>query len=124
MSSWRHSLSLWLALFIVGSLNPGAALSQGVSSLRTVTLDEAIRLALEHDPATIAAEGNIASAEADRLEVRGSWLPGLTLNTSYGNSSNQRFDQATGRLVSESRSEERRVGTGCSAPIASQEEQS
>jgi len=102
MSSWRHSLSLWLALFIVGSLNPGAALSQGVSSLRTVTLDEAIRLALEHDPATIAAEGNIASAEADRLEVRGSWLPGLTLNTSYGNSSNQRFDQATGRLVSES----------------------
>jgi outer membrane protein TolC len=67
-----------------------------------VTLEDAIRLALEHDPSAIAAEGAIASTEADLLEVRDSWLPSLSLNSGYSNSSNQRFDQATGRLISES----------------------
>jgi outer membrane protein TolC len=67
-----------------------------------VTLADAIRLALEHDPAAIAAEGTVSSTEADLLEARGAWLPGLSLNSSYANSSNQRFDQSTGRLVSES----------------------
>jgi outer membrane protein TolC len=57
---------------------------------------------LEHDPAAIAAEGTVSSAEADLLEARGAWLPGLSINSSYANSSNQRFDQSTGRLVSES----------------------
>lgn len=68
----------------------------------TVTLEDAIRLALEHDPAAVAAEGNVASAEAGMLEARGAWLPGLNINSAYANSSNQRFDQSTGRLVSES----------------------
>lgn len=67
-----------------------------------VTLEDAIRLALEHDPAAIAAEGGISNAQSDLLEARGAWLPGLSVNSSYANSSNQRFDQATGQLVSES----------------------
>jgi outer membrane protein TolC len=70
--------------------------------LPTVTLEDAIRLALEHDPAAVAAEGTVASTEADLLEARGAWLPGLSMNSTYANSSNQRFDQSTGRLVSES----------------------
>ena len=36
------------------------------------------------------------------MEVRGDWLPLINANTSYANSSNERFDQSTGQLVSES----------------------
>ncbi len=67
-----------------------------------VTLDEAIRLALLADPALAATDAAITNAGADMLEARGSWLPPLTLNGTYANSSNQRFDQTTGQLVSES----------------------
>jgi outer membrane protein TolC len=35
------------------------------------------------------------------LEARGAWLPSLNANTSYSKSSNTRFDQSTGQLVSE-----------------------
>src|SRR5690606_35226217 len=41
-------------------------------------------------------------AEAGVLQSRGAWLPTVMLNGGYTNSSNQRFDQATGQLVSES----------------------
>lgn len=82
-------------------LLPPAARAQE-SEPRTVTLAEAIRLALENDPAAVAAEAAVATAEANRLATRGAWLPSITFNSSYGNSSNQRFDQASGQLVSES----------------------
>lgn len=100
MQSWRRSFCLFLALTL-GSISGAPVFAQG-RGMPSVTLDEAIRLALEHDPAAVAAEGLVASAEADLLEARGAWLPGLSVNSSYSNSSNQRFDQATGRLVSES----------------------
>src|SRR5690606_22444660 len=54
------------------------------------------------DPAAVAAEGALTSARADRLQQRGTWLPTVNANSFYGNSSNQRFDQATGQLQSES----------------------
>jgi outer membrane protein TolC len=69
---------------------------------RELTLDQVVRLAVERDPITIAAEAAITNARADVLQARGSWLPSVNLNSSYANSSNQRFDQSTGRLVSES----------------------
>jgi len=69
---------------------------------RTVTLDEAIRLSVQRDPAAIAADAAADNARSDRLVARGSFLPNLNVNTAFGNSSNQRFDQNTGRLVSQS----------------------
>lgn len=98
MRSWWRPVLFFIISIIV---NPDAADAQS-AGLPVVTLEEAVRRALEHDPAAIAAEGVISSAEADRLEARGSWLPSISLNSTYGNSSNQRFDQATGQLVSES----------------------
>ncbi|HEX7089199.1 MAG TPA: TolC family protein [Longimicrobiales bacterium] len=86
------ALAVWLA--------PAAGSAQ--QAVRTVTLEDAIRLALERDPAAVSAEEAITRARADQLEARGAWFPSFTLNSSYGNSSNERFDQATGRLVSES----------------------
>lgn len=68
---------------------------------RTLSLEEAIRLSLERNPVTVAAEGAVSNARADVLQARGSWIPTVNLNSFYSNSSNQRFDQTTGRLVSE-----------------------
>lgn len=67
-----------------------------------MTLDQVVRLAVERDPAAVAAEGALSSARADRLQQAGTWLPSVNLNSFYSNSSNQRFDQATGQLQSES----------------------
>ena len=68
---------------------------------RTVTLEEAVRLAIAHSPAVAAAEASITSARAGQLQARGAWLPSLGVSSVYGNSSNERFDQSTGQLVSE-----------------------
>jgi outer membrane protein len=82
----------------VQAVSPAAA----QQPLRVVTLDEAIEQALGSDPAAVAAAGAEVSSRAVLRQAWGSYLPTITLNSSYGNSSNQRFDQATGRLVSES----------------------
>lgn len=66
-----------------------------------VTLEEAIERALIVSPAAVSAEGATSTARAGVLQARSAWLPAVNFNTAYGNSSNQRFDQATGRLVSE-----------------------
>ncbi len=67
----------------------------------SVTLEEAIRLALDNDPAAIAAEAAVETASAGLLEARGAWLPSLNVGSAYANSSNERFDQTTGQLVSQ-----------------------
>jgi outer membrane protein len=67
-----------------------------------MTLDQVIRLAVERDPAAVQAEAGMANARTDALQAAGAWLPSVTSLTRYNNSSNQRFDQTTGRLVSES----------------------
>ncbi len=87
-----------LALLAAALLPPALAAQEPV---RTVTLDEAIARSVAVDPAAVAAASGIASARADVLQSRGAWLPTLTLGSTYGNSSNERFDQATGSLVSE-----------------------
>jgi outer membrane protein len=84
-------------LLLVGL--PRAAAAQ---ETRVLTLEQVVRLALERDPAAVAAEAAISNASADLLQARGSWLPSVFVNSSYANSSNERFDQNSGRLVSES----------------------
>jgi outer membrane protein TolC len=85
---------------IVFLLVPAAAAAQ--EAPRVMTLDQVLRLAVERDPAAVAAEAALSSARADRLQQTGAWLPSVNLNSFYANSSNQRFDQATGQLQSES----------------------
>ena len=69
---------------------------------RTLSLAQVVELASRHDPAYIAAEAEVMRARADRLQARGTFLPSVNANGIYANSSNERFDQTTGRLVSES----------------------
>jgi outer membrane protein TolC len=70
--------------------------------LRVVTLDEAIRLALRASPTAVAADVATRDAELQAREALGDFLPSLNLGSTFANSSNERFDAATGRLVSES----------------------
>jgi outer membrane protein len=79
-----------------------ASSAQAQAPARVLTLDEVVRLAVERDPAAVAAEAAVANARTDRLQAMGTWLPTLTALSWYNNSSQERFDQTTGRLVSES----------------------
>jgi outer membrane protein len=88
------------ALFALLSVAPSFA--QEGAGMRRVSLEEAIRLALERSPGAISSETEVRFAEADVLEARGAWFPSLSATSSFSNSSNERFDQSTGQLVSES----------------------
>jgi outer membrane protein len=100
------------ALLVAGIMAlPTTMVGQGVATLDgfadpatapVLTLDEAISRALDHAPAAVSAEAAARSARADLLQTRGSFLPSVGLSSFYNNSSNQRYDQTTGRLVSES----------------------
>ena len=96
----RRRLAMGRLLVLIASM--AAAPLSGQGAPRVVTLDEAVRLAEARDPAVIAAEASVTTARAGQLQARGAWLPSLGLSSFYGNSSNERFDQATGQLVSES----------------------
>lgn len=67
-----------------------------------VTLREAIERALVYSPAAISARVVTENAEAGKREAFGDYLPTLNVGSTFANSSNQRFDQTTGQLVSES----------------------
>lgn len=101
----RAAFASGLAMaFILGGGRAGA------QEVRTVTLDEAITLAQRNHPVTVAAETQVTQASAAKLESFGSFLPSLNVQGVYGNSSNERFDQATGRLVSTSYTAQTQVG--------------
>jgi outer membrane protein len=93
-------------LRLVGSLAvlalAGATAVQAQQELRVVTLDQAVRLALQNDPAAVAAEMAVSGARAANQVAAAAWLPSLAATSWYTNSSNERFDQSSGRLVSES----------------------
>jgi outer membrane protein len=102
MSRWRTGLVALVILPLLVLPVPKAALAQSDGGDGTViSLTEAIRLSLEREPAAVAAAGAVSSAQADQLQARGALLPSVTVNGIFANSSNQRFDQATGQLVSQ-----------------------
>jgi outer membrane protein TolC len=91
-----------LALTTLSGLAAFALPALAQEAVESVTREEAVRLALERSPAAVGARGATRVAEAGVLEARGAWLPSVNANSTYANSSNTRFDQSTGQLVSES----------------------
>lgn len=90
----------YLAFILAASISPAGVEAQ--EDLRVVTLDQAVRLALQHDPAAVAAETALTGARAANQLAAAAWLPSLAATSWYTNSSNERFDASSGRLVSES----------------------
>lgn len=70
------------------------------AQVRSVTLSEAIDLALQVNPAMVQARGDVLNAVASRRENLGSWLPSVTGSSSYSTNSASRFDPNTQRTVS------------------------
>ncbi len=70
---------------------------------RTVTLEEAIRLAREKDPQVIQATGSVRTANANVLQAKGAFLPNLSASAGRGTSFSEgpsRSDPVTGEVIS------------------------
>lgn len=65
-----------------------------------VTLEEAIRLALEHSPTMVQAEGGIRNADAQRRSAVGAFLPSLSVSAGSSVASSDRYNSVTNTVVS------------------------
>jgi outer membrane protein TolC len=73
--------------------------STAVSTLQ-VTLDEAIRRALDVQPAMIQARGAQRDASAGQRAAFGAYLPALSLSGGSAHASGNRFNSATNQIIS------------------------
>ena len=64
-----------------------------------VTLTEAVRRALEVQPAVIQARGQQRTADANQLAAAGAFLPTLSIGGSSNNASSNRYNSATGQII-------------------------
>jgi outer membrane protein len=94
----RAALFLAAAVAVPGSIESQEGADPAPEEL---TLSEAIERALEYAPAAVSARVAVDEASSGVLEARGDYLPSINLGSTFATSSNERFDQATGRLVSE-----------------------
>jgi outer membrane protein TolC len=65
----------------------------------TVTLEEAIDLALRSQPNVVRARGDLDVARATQLEALGNWFPTLSASSGWSTNSATRFDPTTQRTV-------------------------
>jgi outer membrane protein TolC len=91
-------------LFLIVAAGAGAvpARAQQADSTATslqVTLDEAIRRALDVQPAIIQAQGAQRNAGAGQRSAFGAFLPSLTLSGSSSLASANRYNTATGQIL-------------------------
>lgn len=90
-----------LTLVLVACALPLAAVPLGAQR-RSVTLEEALRMAEQAAPAVVQARGNVRSAGAGVRAAWGGFLPDIGTNASYGKSSSDgpsRTDPITGEVI-------------------------
>ncbi len=93
---WTASLCVALALAAqAASTRPLA----GQSPEPSMTLDEALRLALVHSPQLAQSEAALNNAGGTRRRAWGSFLPNLSMGSGASIQSQDRFDPTTQRLV-------------------------
>jgi len=107
-----------LPLVAVLALTPGLLIAQAPANQPpTVTLDEAIDLALTVQPAVVQARGAVTTAVAARRQATGSWLPTVSGSGSWSYASTSRYNSATGTFVSADRSDSYSAGLSASLTI-------
>ena len=79
-----------LALAIVPAL---AAAQTGADNARPITIDDAVRLAVQYSPATVASRNSERSGEAGVKFARSQFLPSLTATYSANNQGGTQFIQ-------------------------------
>ncbi len=89
----HRRISLLAAFAVVAVL--ASASTPAAAQTPTVTLQDAIALAMEHSPSIIQARGNIRVAEATKRQSISDWLPTLSGSGSWSRGSSVRFNEAT-----------------------------
>lgn len=84
---------------------------------RTVTLEEAITLALRAQPAIVQAQGDLSVAYASRREAIGSYLPNLTFSSGISQNSPNRWNPQTQQYIIGQRSVSYSTGLSASLQI-------
>lgn len=90
------------AALAAAALSSIPARAQDTVTTTVLTLEQAVRMSLDADPRVVAAESGIAAAQSSVQLATGAYLPTLNVNSTYGNSSNERLDPTSGNRVSES----------------------
>ncbi len=82
-------------------LGGNALNAQGVPAApKSVTLEQAVQLTLEHSPTMAQAEGSVRTTTAAQRVAYGGMLPSLSLTSGATRASSQRFNSATNTLTS------------------------
>lgn len=89
--------NFWAALAVVAVV--ASESMPAAAQVPTVTLQDAIALAVEHSPAIIRARGDIRVAQATKRETISDWLPTLSGGGSWSRGSSNRFDERTQTTV-------------------------
>jgi len=88
-----------LALGFLGLVAaPGVGLAQETPQRKSVTLDEAIALALKTSPQVAQATGSVTTTGAAERSAFGAYLPTLSASASSSLASSQRLDPTTGAV--------------------------
>jgi len=106
----------FLFLIVAAAAAPARAQQTDSAAANTalqISLDEAVRRALDVQPAMVQAEGATRNAGAARRTSFGSFLPSVTVSGSASLSSQSRFDQNSNRLIPPTWN----YGTGLSASV-------
>jgi outer membrane protein TolC len=90
---------------------------QDTTTIPTVSLDQAIELALRVQPAVVQARGAVTNAQSSKREAMGAWLPTVTSSGSWGLASNSRYNAATGTFVSADRQDSYSAGLSASLTL-------
>ncbi len=113
-----HGARAVAALLVVGLIGaPRLAAQQDTAQARTVTLDEAINMALQTQPAIIQAEGNLDIAHASQREAIGNYLPSLNFNSGMSQNSPNRWNSQTQQYITGQKSVSYSTGLSASLTI-------
>jgi outer membrane protein len=116
MAADRVARVALVAACLIGVI-PVTARAQDSTQIPTVTLDEAIELALRVQPAVVQARGAVTTAQNGKREAIGAWLPTISSSGSWGLASNSRYNSATGTFVSADRKDSYSAGLSASLTL-------
>jgi TolC family type I secretion outer membrane protein len=74
--------------------------AQQPAAPKSVTLEQAVQLTIEHSPSIVQAQGTVRSTAASQRVALGGMLPSLSLTSGASKASAQRFNSATNTLTS------------------------
>jgi outer membrane protein len=89
----------WVGILVSAATSAGVAQQAATPPQLEVTLNEAIRRALDAQPAMVQARGDQRNAGASKRSAFGSYIPSLSVSASYDHRNTPGVSGSTGRAV-------------------------